>query len=179
MPIVVFTGGPGAGKTTVLAELARLGHATMPDAAREIIAERRRRGLPPRPDPAAFASDALARELAAYADGLRCSGWSFHERGVVDAAGLALESGVLTPDEAEALVERHPVHRPVFVFPPWQAIYRRDDERDQDWDEAVAVHGRIVRWYADCGYALHQVPCADPATRARHVLQVLGARDPH
>lgn len=174
MPLVVFTGGPGAGKTTVLAELARMGHATMPDAAREIIAERRRRGWPPRPDPATFASDVLARELAAHADGVRCSGWSFHERGVVDAAGLALESGLCTPAAAAALVERHPVHRPVFVFPPWRAIYRRDDERDQSWDEAVAVHGRIVRWYAACGYELHEVPFADPLARARHVLQVLG-----
>lgn len=174
MPLVVFTGGPGAGKTTVLAELARMGHATMPDAAREIIAERRRRGWPPRPDAATFASDVLARELAAHADGVRCSGWSFHERGVVDAAGLALESGLCTPAAAAALVERHPVHRPVFVFPPWRAIYRRDDERDQSWDEAVAVHGRIVRWYAACGYELHEVPFADPLARARHVLQVLG-----
>lgn len=179
MPLVVFTGGPGAGKTTVLAELARMGHATMPDAARAFIAERRRCGLPPRPDPAAFAREVLARELAAHAEGLRCSGWSFHERGVVDAAGLALESGALTRDEAAALVERHPVHRPVFVFPPWRDIYRRDDERDQGWDEAEAVHGRVVRWYTACGYVLHQVPCADPVTRARHVLQVLGAPDPH
>jgi predicted ATPase len=178
MPLVVFTGGPGAGKTTVLDELARMGYATMPDAARAVIAERRRRGDTPRPEPAPFAREVLARDLAAYAAGVQAGGWSFHDRGVVDAAGLALEGGALTPAEAAAVVERHPYHRPVFVFPPWPAIYARDDERDQTWDEAVAVHGRVVRWYAACGYALHEVPCADPATRARHVLHTLGLRVP-
>ncbi len=66
----------------------------------------------------------------------------------------------------------------MFVFPPWREIYCNDDERDQDWDAAVAVHGRIVRWYADCGYELYEVPFCDPSARARHVLRVLGEPDP-
>jgi predicted ATPase len=37
--VVVLTGGPGAGKTTLLRELARVGHAVVPEAAIDVIAE--------------------------------------------------------------------------------------------------------------------------------------------
>ena len=47
MPNVILTGGPGVGKTTVLAELAARGHATVAESARAVIAERRAAGLSP------------------------------------------------------------------------------------------------------------------------------------
>jgi predicted ATPase len=46
---VVFTGGPGAGKTALLTELERRGYRVVPEVARAIISERKQKGLPPRP----------------------------------------------------------------------------------------------------------------------------------
>jgi IS30 family transposase len=55
MPQVIISGAPGVGKTTLLAELSRLGYATVTESAREVISERLARGQPPRPDPETFA----------------------------------------------------------------------------------------------------------------------------
>jgi hypothetical protein len=63
---IVITGGPGAGKTALIAALAAAGHATVAESARAIIAERRARGLPPRPDPPAFAREILRRDIDKY-----------------------------------------------------------------------------------------------------------------
>ena len=63
---VVLTGGPGAGKTTCLERLRALGYTTGEDAAREIIRERKRLQLPPRPDEVTFAKQIFDREIAAY-----------------------------------------------------------------------------------------------------------------
>jgi len=41
---VTLSGGPGAGKTSLLAELSRRGYSTVSDSARELIAERMARG---------------------------------------------------------------------------------------------------------------------------------------
>lgn len=38
---VIVTGGPGAGKTTLIAELARRGLATSPEAGRAVIRDQR------------------------------------------------------------------------------------------------------------------------------------------
>src|SRR5215831_1817656 len=57
MPRVVVTGGPGVGKTTLLAQLHASGYTIVSESARAIISERRRRGQSPRPEPAEFARE--------------------------------------------------------------------------------------------------------------------------
>jgi predicted ATPase len=55
MPRIVFAGGPGVGKTTVLLALQARGYPIVGDSARTIIQERRRLGLSPRPPALEFA----------------------------------------------------------------------------------------------------------------------------
>ncbi len=57
----VITGGPGAGKTSLLEALAAAGHACMPEAGRAVIRDQRAIGGPALPwtDPPAFAAQML------------------------------------------------------------------------------------------------------------------------
>src|SRR5688572_16313828 len=75
MACVLITGGPGVGKTTLLADLGARGHATVVESARAIIAERRARGQSPRPDPIAFAQEILRRDTEKYHAQQGESGW--------------------------------------------------------------------------------------------------------
>lgn len=172
--LVVVAGGPGAGKTTLLQELQRRGHTVMGDSAREVIAARRRQGLAPRPAPAAFARAVFRRDLAKYHRALRAGRPAFFERCVLDALGLLLESGALPAAELPARLAGFRFAAPVFVLPPWREIYAQDAERDQTWDDAVTVHGRVVAWYARLGLPLLEVPRAPVARRADFVLDSLG-----
>jgi predicted ATPase len=45
MPSVILTGAPGAGKTSVLLELERLGHAVVPEAASDVMALETAKGV--------------------------------------------------------------------------------------------------------------------------------------
>ncbi len=170
---VVITGAPGTGKTTLLQALAAQGYPVMPESARAVIRERRAAGLPPRPAPRAFADEILRRDLAAYEASARLRGPVFFDRGVVEAIGLRHEAAALPAADVDALLRRYPVHRSVFLLPPWAAIFCSDAERDQTFDEAQAVHQRIVRWYEECGYRLHTVPEGSVAERVSHVLETL------
>lgn len=174
MPHVVITGGPGAGKTTLLDELAARGYSTVAESARAIIAERLARGLSPRPDPAAFAREILDRDVEKVRRHPPTSRWVFFDRGVVEALGMLQGVSPLAEVELQAMLAAHPFHNPVFILPPWQAIFTTDTERDQTFDEAVDVHRRIVAWYGACGYRLHEVPRLPVGERADHVLRVLG-----
>ena len=173
MPHVVFTGGPGTGKTTLLAELAANGYATVEDSARAIIAERLARGASPRPDPPAFAREILRRDIEKYLGQPRTSQWVFFDRGLIDALGMVQEVAPLPANELQAMLTAYPFHRSVFVFPPWEAIYVTDSERDQSFADAVKVHDKVVRWYRSCGYTLHEVPRLPVPRRAQHVLRLL------
>jgi predicted ATPase len=63
MSRIVITGAPGAGKSTLLLALQARGYTIVGDTARTIIQDRRRRGLSPRPDPYAFAQEALRIDM--------------------------------------------------------------------------------------------------------------------
>jgi predicted ATPase len=53
---VAVTGGPGAGKTSLLEGLELRGYAIVAEVTREIIADRKARRLSPRPSPIEFAN---------------------------------------------------------------------------------------------------------------------------
>jgi len=173
MPHVIVTGGPGAGKTTLLAELAAMGYTTVDDSARAIIAERVAKGLTPRPDLVTFAHEILRRDIEKYVARPRTSEPVFFDRALIDALGMPHELSALPSTELNTMLAAYPFHTTVFVLSPWDAIYVTDAERDQSFADAVDVHGRVVRWYAACGYRLDEVPRLPAAQRAEYVLRAL------
>jgi predicted ATPase len=170
MPCVVITGGPGAGKTSLLAELASRGHATVSESARAIIAERMRGGLSPRPDPLEFAREIERRDIEKYEQHRHRPDWVFFDRGVIEAAGMVHGARAMSSAELKAIGDRYPFHPAVFVLPPWQAIYVTDSERDQTYADAVRVHAEIVDWYKTFGYRIIAVPPASVEHRASQVI---------
>jgi len=173
MPSIVLTGGPGAGKTTLLGELARLGHKTVDESARAIIAERLAKGLSRRPAPLEFAREILARDIDQYERESKGPGWTFFDRGPIEALGMVHAHAPFPEAELRYLLSKFAFSNPVFVLPPWEEIYTTDSERDQTFEESVRVHAEITGWYRRCGYAVHDVPRLPPERRAEHVLDVL------
>ncbi len=173
MPNVILTGGPGVGKTTLLAELATMGYATVKESARAIIAERLASSASRRPDPPAFAREILHRDIEKYRRQPRTSDWVFFDRGLLDALGMLQEVAPLPARQVETMLSTYSFHPTVFVLRPWEAIYVNDSERDQSFAEAVNVHARLVKWYRACGYLLCDVPLLPVAQRAEHVLRSL------
>jgi len=165
---VVLAGGPGTGKTSVLEVFAARGIHCASDVAREIIRQRLGDGLTPRPEPVEFAraifEGDVANYLAAPADSL-----CFFERGVVDSLGMRRQSGDLPEDEQRRVLDRYPYHPLVFVFPPWEQIYRTDSERDQTFADSVRVFEPIRSWYERCGYRVQVVPPASVRERAAFI----------
>jgi predicted ATPase len=171
---VVLTGGPGAGKTTVLAELARRGFTVLPDSARAVIAERQAAGLPPRPAPEAFARLVLERDIAQYtASAASAAGVRFFDRCALEPLGMLAGLQVLQ-DADQALLQSLRFHPAVFLCPPWRAIYVTDAQRDHDFAHAERVAAKCARWYAQCGYTIATVPCTTVTARADFILQTLG-----
>lgn len=172
---VVISGCSGGGKSTLLAELRRRGHAVVEEPGRRIVREEMAGDGVALPwvNPAAFARRAVAMALAdrEAAEGLE--GWVFFDRGLVDAAA-ALEHAtgevVLEP-----LGRARRYHPRVFLAPPWPEIYVNDPERPHGFEAAKAEYDRLTEAYARLDYAVTLLPKTDVAARADFVEAVLKA----
>jgi predicted ATPase len=137
---VLITGGPGVGKTSLLKEFGFRGLTTVGDTAREVIAERRRNGLTPRPPPLEFAEEILRRDCAQYRLASQRSGLVFFDRGIPEALGMLEQARPSLAGELEAWLAEFVYHEVAFILPPWGSIFVQDSERDQTFADTLRVH---------------------------------------
>lgn len=172
---VVLSGCSGGGKSTLLAELARRGHAIVAEPGRRIVEEELRSegGALPWVNPAAFAARALAVAADDRARAPTGSGWTFFDRGLVDAA-LALQHAAGQPASV-TLAPFAPYHDTVFMTPPWPEIHVADRARRHGMDAAIAEYDRLLIGYRALGYETVILPKTSVEERARFVLRRIGS----
>ncbi|WP_019833927.1 AAA family ATPase [Sphingomonas sp. PR090111-T3T-6A] len=170
---VVISGCSGGGKSSLLAELARRGHAVVEEPGRRIVQQELATGGHALPwvDGAAFARRAIDLALADRIAAAGRDGWIFFDRGLVDAA-VALEHFTGEP-VLEGLCRDHRFHRRVFLAPPWPEIYRVDAERQHGLEEAEAEYRRLAEAYPMLGYDVVLLPRLGVGERADFVLKTL------
>lgn len=170
---VVITGGPGSGKTTLIETLAAAGHARTFEAGRAIIQDQRRIGgaALPTVDVALFAEMMLCWELRSYGESAHYAGPVFFDRGVPDVIGYLRLMDLAIPQHIDRAARLYRYNPRVFIAPPWPAIFGQDEERKQDFSEAVRTYHSIVRTYRDYDYELIELPLDSPEARKNFVLE--------
>lgn len=173
----VLTGGPGSGKSTLIAALAARGFNVAPEAGRAIIRQQMRidGAALPWQDRAAFADAMLIHDMRSHDEMAAAAGPVFFDRGIPDVAGYLTLCGLPVPAHIVRACAAFRYARDVFVAPPWREIFASDAERRQDWDEAVRTHGVMARIYPEFGYRLLDLPLADVDARADFVLRHVAA----
>ncbi|CZF81820.1 hypothetical protein GCE9029_02848 [Grimontia celer] len=157
---IVFTGGPGSGKTTVIEALRRQGYCCAPETGRKVIQEQVKQNGTAFPwlDKIAFRDEMVRMELANFNDYRDKPETVFFDRSILDCLGYSLLEALPTPKKLEELCEELTYRKRVFVFPPWQEIFENDAERKQDFEEAVRTYEVMVGVYERSGYRLIEVP---------------------
>jgi predicted ATPase len=171
--LVVITGGPGSGKTTLIERLRSAGYPVVAEAARAIIRDQVTIGGPAHhaADWALGAEVALAWEIRSYREAFTGrSGPVFFDRGIPDLIGYHPMMGRPTPPHFVAAAERFRYRRRAFVAPPWREIYVNDEERTQDFAHAVRSFDAVLDAYQRCGYELVTLPKSTVAERLAFVL---------
>jgi predicted ATPase len=172
----VLSGGPGAGKTTLIEALRANGLATIQEAGRGVIRAEMQAGGSALPwvDPVQFAERMFEWELRSYREAGRREGAVFFDRGLPDTLGYLRLEGLKAPPWMEEEVRRLRYNARVFIAPPWKEIFGRDEERRQSWQISVRTYDVMVKTYTGLGYALVELPRASVAERMAFVLNHAG-----
>ncbi len=174
----VITGGPGAGKTTLLNELANRKYEIVHEVARELIKEQKElegEALPWK-NKELYKDIMFDRSIKSYEQIEKTRKNNkpiFFDRGFLDTIcySTLILSGIDKRMDDYATKWRY--NKTVFVLPPWQEIYATDNERKQDWDEAILTYEKMVETYKRYRYQAIEVPRVGIKNRADFVIKYI------
>lgn len=171
----IITGGPGAGKTILLDQLQKRGYDCVPEVARNIIKKQVETGGSALP----WADTRLYSDMmlqASIDDYVNLQGYNkvlFFDRGIPDTYAYEILMNFDISPKLRDAVATYRYNPTVFILPPWKEIYEIDNERKQDFEEAVRTYEVMQDVYQSLGYELIEVPMVSPESRADFVVKSL------
>jgi len=96
----------------------------------------------------------------------------FFDRGIPDVHGYL---NYISMDYPDIFIQTSRINRYDFVFlmPPWEDIYIRDNERYESFEQALAIHNHLLRTYRALNYNVIQVATGTVENRTDYILNVI------
>lgn len=174
MPKYIITGGPGAGKTSLLKGLQQCGYHGYAEASRQLIMEEKKKGSDCLPwiNLPCFAKKVLQRMTNDFRMASPTPD-SFFDRGIPDIIAYLQAAQLPVDEEYRKAIRTHRYADTVFLLPPWQEIYVQDSERWQTFEEATVLGEHIRSAYVHAGYRVVELPRSAVQERIRFIQKQL------
>lgn len=172
----LFTGGPGAGKTTVLEELKQQGYLVIPEVARHIIRQQHTAGgnATHTGNRVEYCDLMLKKSIEDYQKMASVvKRIVFFDRGIPDLYSYSERFCGGVTCEIKEFVDQYRYNQTAFLFPPWPEIYCHDTERMQDFQEAIDTYHAVKQGYKNSGYNVIEVPQISIKDRVEYILKVI------
>lgn len=164
---IAITGGPSTGKTALIEQLQKKGYPCFHEIIREMTLEAKRelhnKAVGSNPltfvkDPFAFNKKILDGRTQQF---LEADTFSepvvFFDRGIPDVLAYMDFFKQDYPQSFENSCHIYQYHQ-VFILPPWEAIFKSDNERMESFQEGIAIHQHLSNTYKKFGYHLLSIP---------------------
>lgn len=172
---IVITGGPGTGKSTVIEELAKRNFTCMPEISREVTLNARNNGTEQLflTKPLLFSELLLEGRINQYIEAEKKNEeLVFFDRGIPDVHAYM---NYISIDYPNTYINKSNIYRYnyIFLMPPWEKIYISDNERYENFEQALAIHNHLERTYKELNYTIIEVPTGTIKERTDFILDHL------
>lgn len=158
--IVVITGGPGTGKTTIIDKLIDKGFTCLPEISRQITLEAQKQGIEQLflEKPLLFSELLLEGRKKQFIEANQMnSEVVFLDRGIPDILAYMHYIGDSYPSFFDQACKESQYQK-VFILPPWEEIYESDEARYENFEQAQLIYQHLNETYKNYGYELTEVP---------------------
>lgn len=172
---IVITGGPGTGKSSIINALSKRGYTCYEEISRALILEARKKGIDQLflTKPLLFSSQLLKGREQQFIEAQNSNNeFVFLDRGIPDIVAYMDYTKASYPD---AFIEscKDNSYDYVFILGPWQDIFKSDNERYENFEQAKIIHQHLLDTYKKYDYNLQDVPFGSIEERAEHILSVV------
>ena len=173
--LIVITGGPGTGKTTIIDALIEQGYACFPEISRQITLEAKKQGIEQLflEKPLLFSELLLeGRKKQHHQATQDVAEIVFMDRGIPDILAYMHYIGDSYPAFFDQASRDH-AYSKIFVLPPWEDIYESDEARYENFEQAKLIFAHLIETYEKYGYQLIEVPCGTVEERIQFIFDQL------
>ena len=172
---IVITGGPGTGKSSVIQELKIKNYYCFDEISRAVILEARQEGIEQLflEQPIKFSERLLEGRLHQYRDAQSIAqNIAFYDRGLPDVVAYLDFFNTPYENTFTTTCVDHP-YDTVFILEPWEAIFTKDNERYESFEEALRIDNALKHTYKTLGYQPIVVPKCSVSERVTFIEQYL------
>lgn len=169
---IVITGGPGTGKSSIIHDLESRGEKCLHEVSRQVTLEAQKEGIDQLflVKPLLFSEKLLEGRLRQFMEAEKMeSDHIFIDRGLPDVTAYMDYFKTDYPEMFDNTCNDH-LYEQVFILPPWKEIYRSDNERYENYQEAEKISEYLYKTYERYGYKPVEVPKLSVEERTDFIL---------
>ncbi|TCK64891.1 putative ATPase [Winogradskyella wandonensis] len=172
---IAITGGPGTGKTSIINCLLDKNYICYEEISRQVTLQARQDGIEQLflTEPLLFSQKLLeGRREQYYKASKETTKVVFLDRGLPDVLAYMDFIGDDYPNHFIEACKTHS-YDAVFILPPWEAIFKPDSERYENFEQSISIYQHLQETYSNFGYELNEVPFGTVEERVNFILQTL------
>tara|TARA_B100001093_G_C26635848_1_gene930886 strand:+ start:33 stop:563 length:531 start_codon:yes stop_codon:yes gene_type:complete len=166
---IVISGAPGTGKTSIINKLLHDKEICHKEISREIISGQLacNGDITPWQNLNKFSELVIQKRIKQFNS--TNTPIEFFDRSIIDSIAYVLKENLMIKKEWIELAKKNRYYKKVFIAPPWKKIYKKDEERQEDFETAKQIHESILKAYDMFEYQVIILPKKDVKSRIKFI----------